>query len=318
MKKNRLKRKPVFFLLLLCLTAGEPIFADEFQITPLKHLFDLEAEFLQPSDVAVGRDRLIYVMDGVNHCVKVFDDKGSYVFKFGGKGSGSGLFNSPLGITTDKHGRVYVADTGNRRVQVFSDRGEYQTSFPVKSGKQALPSDPVDLAVDETRQRLYVVDNDNHCMVLYSLNDFRFLNRWGSEGEGRQEFNHPFFIAVGSDTSVFVVDVLNARVQVWSPKGKAVGSIGDYGVDIGQLYRPKGVCVDRDNNVFVSDSYVGAIQIFNKYGHLKSVAGTREGKIIKWKTPVGITIDDSQRLYVVEMLLNRVRVYQILTLNKKE
>ena len=123
---------------------------------------------------------------------------------------------------------------------------------------------------------------------------------------------YPFFITVGKDTSVFVVDVLNTRVQVWSPHGEAVSTVGDWGVDLGQLYRPKGVCVDNDNKVYVSDSYLGVIQVFNRYGHFKSVLGTEGGEVMKWKTPVGITIDDRQRLYVVEMLPHRVRVYEIL------
>ena len=126
-----------------------------------------------------------------------------------------------------------------------------------------------------------------------------------------QQFNHPFFAAVGRDTSLFVVDVLNTRVQVWSPQGKAVGSIGAWGVDLGQLYRPKGVCVDNDNLVFVSDSYLGVIQVFNRYGHFRSVLGTDQGDVRKWKTPVGIAQDDRGRLYVVEMLANRVGVYEV-------
>ncbi len=286
-----------------------------YQVTPLLHLFDIEHGFHQPSDVAVGKDYRIYVLDGVNHCVKVFDERGAFLFRFGGKGSAKGLFNYPLGITIDKRGRVFVADTGNNRGQVFTPHGKFISLFPITSEAGEKASDPVDLALDERRKKLYVVDNDNHHVLVYSLDSFNLLARWGTEGEGRQELRYPFFITVGKDTSVFVVDVLNTRVQVWSPQGEAVGTIGEWGVDLGQLYRPKGVCVDKDNQVYVSDSYLGVIQIFNRYGHFKSVLGTEEGEVMKWKTPVGITIDDRQRLYVVEMLSNRVRVYEIL--NKK-
>jgi DNA-binding beta-propeller fold protein YncE len=307
------KNKLYFYIFLVtALFLLMPHTTHAFKITRVRYLFDLEQGFLRPTDVAVGKDHRIYVLDGVNHRVKVFDERGRFIFTFGGKGSAKGLFDSPLGITTDRQGRVYVADTGNRRVQVFSSHGEFQSFFTVKSGKGELPSDPVDLAVDEKRERLYVVDNDNHHVILYSLNDFRLLETWGTEGDGRRQFRYPFFITVGKDTSVLVVDVLNTRVQVWSPQGEVVSTIGDWGVDLGQLYRPKGVCVDKDNNIFVSDSYVGAIQVFNRYGHFKSVLGTEQGDVLKWKTPVGITIDDRQRLYVVEMLANRVRAYEIL------
>ena len=157
-----------------------------------------------------------------------------------------------------------------------------------------------------------MVDNENHKVLLYSLDKFSFLESWGKEGDGRQEFRYPFFIAVGKDGTVLIVDVINTRVQAWDPKGKAISTIGEWGVDVSQLYRPKGVCVDRDNRVFASDSYLGAIQVFNRYGSFLSVLGDESGKIMKWKSPVGMAIDDRQRLYVVDMIANRVCVYQIL------
>jgi DNA-binding beta-propeller fold protein YncE len=289
-----------------------------FKVTRLKHLFYLEHGLLQPSDVAVGKDHLIYVMDGVNNRVVVFDQQGNLSFTFGGKGSGNGLFNAPLGITIDSQGNVYVADSGNRRIQIFSSRGQFRSLFAVTSQPGEKPADPVDLALDEGRKRIYVVDNDNHRILVYSLTDYKLLESWSSEGEGMQLLRNPFFIALAKDTSLLVVDVLNTRVQVWTPQGEAVSTIGGYGVDLGQLYRPKGVCVDKDNNIFVSDSYVGAIQTFNRYGYFKTVAGDETGEVMIWKTPVGITIDDRQRFYVVEMIPNRVSVYQILDTIEKE
>jgi DNA-binding beta-propeller fold protein YncE len=286
--------------------------ARAFKITPLRHLFDLEHGFLQPSDVEVGKDHRIYVLDGVNSQVKVFDEKGAFLFSFGSKGQAKGQFESPLGLSIDSMGRVFVADTGNRRVQVFSEEGKAQAEFPITVKDAQHACDPVDLALDEKRNRIYVVDNENHKVLLYSLDKFSFLESWGREGEGRQEFRYPFFIAAGKDGTVLIVDVLNTRVQAWDPKGRAVSTIGEWGVDVSQFYRPKGVCVDKDNRVFASDSYLGAIQVFNRYGSFLSVLGDESGKIIKWKTPVGMAIDDRQRLYVVDMIANRVCVYQIL------
>jgi DNA-binding beta-propeller fold protein YncE len=308
-----MKRRRIFFFFL---TLGAVLFssgsAHAFKITPLKHLFDLEHGFLQPSDVEVGKDHRIYVLDGVNNQVKVFDEKGPFLFSFGSRGQAKGQFESPLGLSIDSTGRVFVADTGNRRVQLFSAEGKAQSEFSITLKDAQHLCDPVDLALDEKRNRIYVVDNENHKVLLYSLDTFSFLESWGKEGDGRQEFRYPFFIAAGKDGTVLIVDVLNTRVQAWDPKGRAVSTIGEWGVDVSQFYRPKGVCVDKDNRVFASDSYLGAIQVFNRYGSFLSVLGDESGKIIKWKTPVGMAIDDRQRLYVVDMIANRVGVYQIL------
>ena len=310
MQNHNYKLAVIFFANIL-LSAFLPGVCCAFKVTAVKHLFDLKHNFLQPSDVTVGKNDNIYVMDGVNHCVKVFDKNGSFLFSFGSKGSENGYINSPLGICTDAQNRIYVADTGNHRVQVFSQKGKFLSSFQIETPDAKEPSDPVDLTIDNKRKRIYVVDNDNHVVLIYSLTDFSFIGSLGSEGDGMQEFKNPFLITLGKDTSIIVSDVINTRVQIWSPKGKAIHSIGEYGVDIGQLYRPKGVAVDKDNRIFVSDSYVGAIQIFNIYGHFLSVVGNENGDVVNWTTPVGITIDNKQRPYVVEMFINKVSVYQI-------
>jgi DNA-binding beta-propeller fold protein YncE len=310
LKKNLLSGFVVLTATALICFPVSPAYA--YKVTRLKHLFDLEYRFLQPSDVAVGADHLIYVVDGVNNRVVVFDESGKLSFSFGNRGSGRGQFNAPLGITTDRSGNVYVADTGNRRVQIFTARGNCTSIVPVAPAAGENPADPVDCAVDDKRQRLYVVDNDNHHLLVYSLTDCKLLERWGSEGDGTRDFRYPFLTAVGADTAVLVVDVLNTRVQVWSPQGEVISTIGAYGVDLGQLYRPKGVCMNGENTVFVSDSYLGVIQTFNRFGHFQSVAADEDRNIVQWTAPVGITIDDRQNLYVVEMLANRVRVYHVM------
>jgi DNA-binding beta-propeller fold protein YncE len=296
----------------LALPASLPAMLQAFPLTPLQHLFDIKADFLQPSDVAVGRDGRIYVVDGVNHHVKVFDRNGAYLSSFGGRGAAPAQMNYPLGIAADTQGRVYVADAGNRRVQIFSESGNFISLLNLEPLQPERPIDPVDVAVDERHRQLYVIDNDNHNILVFGLDDQRLTGRWGSEGKGRDEFNHPFLLAVGQDSSIFVVDVLNTRVQAWSPQGAPVSSIGTWGVDVGQLYRPKGVCVDQQNRVYVSDSYLGVIQVFNRYGLLTSVLGTEQGAVMHWTTPAGIAIDEQQRLFVVEMFANRVRAYRIL------
>ena len=48
-----------------------------------------------------------------------------FVGYLGGKGTGEGEFESPLGISVDVNGFVYVADSGNHRIQKFSRRGEF-------------------------------------------------------------------------------------------------------------------------------------------------------------------------------------------------
>jgi hypothetical protein len=308
------KTTVLLFLLFIILL---PLSSQAYTVLPLRHRFDITHNFLQPTDVTVGKNNYIYIMDGVNNRVKVFDKKGVFKFSFGGKGTQNGKFNTPIGITTDSDGLVYVADTGNRRIQIFHPNVKFKRQVILSAEKDSKPPEPVDITIAESLQQMYVADNDNHQVHVYSTQDYTLLSTWGSEGPRNNQFHYPFLITTGKNSSVLIVDVLNTRVQVWR-QDKAVASIGGWGVDLGQFYRPKGVCVDKKGLVFVSDSVLGVIQTFHSNGDFNAVLGTENGEVLKWKTPLGITIDSRQRLYIVEMLPNRVRVYDILSDQKLE
>ena len=61
----------------------------------------------------------VYVVEGRNDRVQVYDAEGRLLFVFGSTGAGSGEFFLPTAITLDSENRIYVADGFNRRVQMF-------------------------------------------------------------------------------------------------------------------------------------------------------------------------------------------------------
>jgi DNA-binding beta-propeller fold protein YncE len=279
----------------------------------VKHLFDMTANLNAASDVSVSKDHRIYVVDGANNKIRIFDRNGKYLSSFGKEGSENGEFKFPLGIDIDHSGKIYIADSGNHRLQIFNPDGKFISKIILPS-KNNLPADPSDVAVDETRNRCYVVDNDNHYILVYELSNHKYIKTYGSPGPGKLAFRYPFLITLDKDKYLYIVDVINTRVQVLNPDGLFVAFIGGWGVEKGEFFRPKGVAIDRNNRVYVSDSYLGVIQIFDSNGEFFAVIGDPAKKAPKkFKTPAGLFIDNNNRLYVVEMLANRVSVYHIET-----
>lgn len=274
-------------------------------------LFEVRDQLNQPSDVAVSNDGQIYVVDGVNSKIRIFDSGGQPVFSFGSPGSQNGQLRFPLGIDLDRSGTVFVADTGNHRVQIFSSQGNFMAKIDIPPGK-IKPADPTDVAVDEARKRCYVVDNDNHRILSYSLENLKLIETYGTPGSEKRNFNYPFLMALDKNKYLYVVEVINTRVQILNPDGLFVNFIGGWGVESGEFYRPKGVALDRQNRIYVSDSYLGVIQVFDPTGSFYAVLGDpRTQKVKKFKTPAGLFIDRSNRLYVVEMLANKVSVFRL-------
>ncbi len=278
---------------------------------PVNLLFEITNELSEPSDVTVSKEGLIYIVDGVNNKIRIYDKKGKGLSAFGEGGSGRGEFKFPLGIDIDNSGKVYVADSGNHRIQIFNSLGKFIAEIPLTGGKIKTP-DPTDVAVDETRNRIYVVDNDNHKIRVYNLLNYKLEKSFGAPGTRELKFRYPFLMALDKDQYLYIVDVINTRVQVLNPDGLFVTFIGGWGVKKGQFFRPKGVALDKGDRVYVSDSYMGVIQVFDTTGELLGViSDTTDDKVKKFKTPTGLYVDNYDRLYVVEMLAQKVSVFRI-------
>jgi len=305
--------KPIIYLILAfaSLSAPDSPAADEIKTRPIEPLLTLTGDaagsLTLPTDVAIGTDGRVYVVDGGNHRLAIFSRNGKHLRSVGRRGSRNGEFLNPVGVGTDHKGRVYVADKDNHRIQVFSAEGQFESAFGVQDNGK--PVSPVDVAISNDGKRLYITGNNNHKVMVYSASGAR-LQSWGGEGVNKGEFRYPATIAVASSGRVYVVDVFNTRVQVFSESGKYLLEFSEWGVLPGQLVRPKGVALDRRGQIFVSDSYMDVIQTFNDAHQFVHVLGAR-GKPHRFFAAAGIAIDDTNRLYVAEVLKNRVSVYQM-------
>ena len=286
--------------------------AGAIRLVEVKPLFEITDKLNQPSDVAVSEDGRIYVVNGVNNQIRMYNQNGNFLSAFGTGGSAHGEFSNPLGIDIDKSGNVFVADSGNHRVQKFDSKSRFIAELSIPS-KNNHPADPTDVVVDDSRKQCYVVDNDNHYILVFDLETLKLTKTYGGPGTDKGAFRYPFLMTLDKQGKLYIVDVINTRVQVLDPDGKLVAVIGGWGVEKGEFFRPKGVAIDKAGRVYVSDSYMGVIQVFDAGGPFYAVLGdSKNGKVKKFQTPAGLFIDHRNRLYVVEMLANKVSVYQIM------
>ncbi len=95
-----------------------------------EHLFDIgtrgdgDGQLNLPRDAEVGPDGLLYVVDGGNFRVQVFDAEGRFVRGFGSVGRQLGQFARPKGLGIDPQGNLYVSDAAFGNFQIFTPRGE--------------------------------------------------------------------------------------------------------------------------------------------------------------------------------------------------
>lgn len=267
-----------------------------------------------PSDAAIGPGGELYVVDGVHHRIVAFDTNGKTRSTWGGLGSVPGKFSYPLGIAAGPDGTLYVADTGNRRIQAFTSEGKFLKEVRARSQGGGADKEPdiTDVAIDPELSRLYMVDNDNHRVLVYDLSKGTFLEDLGKPGKARLMFRFPFLSTVAPGGYLLVVETINTRVQVINSRGAFVSFIGTWGVQPGQLFRPKGVAV-CDDRVFVSDSYLGRVQVYTLAGKFLGVLADSAGRPMEFTTPTGIAADPKRkRICVVEMKADQVRCIDLI------
>ncbi|MES9970899.1 MAG: NHL repeat-containing protein [Candidatus Thiodiazotropha sp.] len=304
-------RRTAYFVLLLL----HPIYlfaADSaLPLVAYKKIMELNGEsaggMIMPTDIAIGNDQRVYIVDSGNNRIQVYADNGSYLFSFGSKGSGKQQLNSPVGITTTDNGRVLVADRGNKRIQIFNSEGGFLKSIPTVVGKSTIT--PVDVATDQNGERILVTASGPHHRILLFNRRGEVTGVWGKPGNNQGEFRYPATIAVSNEHETYVVDVFNTRVQVLDQKGNFLVSVGSWGVSPGHLFRPKGVAIENDGQILVSDSYLGVVQLYNNDTRFHAVLGVN-GDIARFDTPAGMDVDKQDRVYIAEVMSNRVTVLQ--------
>ncbi len=267
-----------------------------------------EEEFALRMPSAVARlsgDRWA-ILDGVHNRVVVTDDHGRGLATLG-----EAILDAPLGLTVGPEGRLWIADTGHRRIVALDENGTvvFEAALPDAAGGER-PPDPVDLAFDSDAVTLLVVDNDNHRVLSLDTASGQWGAVWGRAGMGIDEFNHPFSIAVGGGHHRAVVDVINSRVLSHDSEDDFTFHLGEWGVDAGQFYRPKGVAIDDEGRIWVSDSVLGVIQVFDEMGELIGVLADGD-EVRHFPTPTRLAFDERGRLAVVEMRANRITLWEV-------
>lgn len=130
-----------------------------------KPLFDIgkrgdgPGELNLPRDAAVGKDGQLYVVDGGNFRIQVFDKDGKFVKTIGAIGRQSGQFSRPKEIAVDPKGNLYVVDTAFGNFQIFDPEGRLLLDVGSRGNSNApakfmLPSG---IAVDRDG-RIYMAD----------------------------------------------------------------------------------------------------------------------------------------------------------------
>lgn len=176
--------------------------------------------FWGPRDVAIDTTGRVYISDTGNKRIRVYAlENGAAVHQYdiGNGGSALGELDEPSGLATHSDGRLFVADTWNRRVSVFDETGSHLNSFRVRGWYNNVFNRPY-LALDESRDKLYVTDPDGKRVLVYSTSG-DCLGSFGESGESTAagQFQELGGIAVDEDGFVYISDSAAGKLGKFPP-----------------------------------------------------------------------------------------------------
>ena len=127
-----------------------------------------DGELNLPRDVAVDAKGWIYVVDGGNFRVQVFDDNGDFVRQVGKLGRQYGHFARPKGVAVDDEGNIYVSDAAHGNFQIFDAEGQLLLFVGNRSEQfeRAAYMLPAGIDTDEDG-RVYMIDQYFRKLDIY-------------------------------------------------------------------------------------------------------------------------------------------------------
>ena len=148
------------------------------------------------------------------------------------------------------------------------------------------------------------------CLAALSMSgiaraDFGYVTQWGTEGNGRDQFNTPTDVAVSDDDWVYVADMGNNRIVKHETDGTWLRQWSEAGDD-DQLKQP--LAVAANSLVYVTNTQHGRIEKFNRGGvHFRSWdMEVAEGQS---SVPMGISVDSSNTVFVSDASNHEVQKF---------
>jgi len=259
----------------------------------------------RPQGGTVGASGRILVTDVSRQAVYAFDPGAGALSVFDRADAVRG-FVAPVGVVEADDGAILVADAGLALVARLAPDGS-----PLGSLGHGQLRRPTGLARDPATGRVFVADTYAHDIKAFDR-EGRLLSTWGRRGERAGEFNYPTHLAWAAG-ELYVTDTMNSRVQVLDGATGAVRrTLGERGLYVGNLVRPKGVAVDSQGNVYVVESYHDHLLVFDRLGRFLMGFGGVGAGTGRFYLPSGVWVDDHDRVFVADTFNGRVAVFQFL------
>ena len=258
-------------------------------------------KFGKLSDVDVGPDGEIVIVDVDNKCVVVLDNELNLLTVIGERGGNSALVYPDGVAVTDNV--IAVTDHGSNQVKKYSLRGEFLSVIGCQGKGNGQFYKPRGLAFNENKL-LYVVDRGNRRIQVFQQDD-EFAFSFGNEESGPVKLQWPIVIAIDANNNTLVSDRDANCIYHFTWLGRFIQKIecsapGLYAFAVS----PTGYLITsyrgNDNKI--------RVQSGDPTYHLIKKLGKRGSNKGEFHGIMGVAVDSSGIIYVAEWNNERLQV----------
>ena len=230
-------------------------------------------EFFYPNSIAIDSEtNYIYVCDGGNNRVQVFNESLELLFTFSDK------MNSPIGICINLN-RVYVTQYNADSLTVYSTEGKYIESVGRGSNKELEFNYPTGVAVSTVNNLIYICD--------YSNNRIQCLNLNLTFNSFIPKVTYPRAIKLTPEDTIieywdFPLSV-QSLFQFYNYSHQLIREIITRG-EGNEVFDPRYFCLDREFNILMTDFSANSVVIFSNRGELLYQFGKRRLYLSYWNS----------------------------------
>ena len=166
-------------------------------------------QFNYPRGLAFNNNKLLYVLDGWNCRVQVFQQDDTFAFLFGNKGSNPGQFQNPIKIVIDHNNNVLVTDVNANCITIFTNIGEFIQTINTYR--------PCAITISPTGYLIigHNVDDNKNLITIWSPT-YKLINQFGKMGSKQDECYGIRGISSDSTGTIYVAQKNNHGLQIIS------------------------------------------------------------------------------------------------------
>ena len=212
---------------------------------------DSEFRFINPTDIAIGTDNTIYVMDWMFAEITVVDPQtasepkifnyGPCVHKFDAQGTFVATY--PIQDFSKRIAPLEAASPG------LDADGNYALIIPQGDTRRNF------LLTVDVRGNLYVCDSGGKNKLIFKLDmNGKPVARYPLAQPGAGHLIYPVDITVDKTGNFYVVDEKGHRVLKYSAEGEFLQAFGEYGDAPGQFIAPFQIAALKDGTLLIADT----------------------------------------------------------------